>query len=469
MLELITNAFNAFSNFGLSLLFFNVIPFWNGQKAEFLIAFIMIASIIFLFWLRFVNVKYFFSSIKILTQKVYPKKEYSNTIDSRQAFWSGVSGVVGVGSITGMCVAVYFGGPGVIFWTIICGFITMPMRYSEVYFGHKLRVIKNDTITDCGPFGYFLSAFEKFKYKAFCLKMLALLFVIASLGAVAFQANPILNVIVGSPAVVSLSQNYGYTTKIIFNVILSLLTLYIITGGLHRIAAVGSKLAVYMSALYILAVIAILIQHKSNIGNAVSLIMREAFTPSAVYGGIITVMFLAFRRGIISMEVGFGTTSLIHGRSDRVSSHDEAVLGMIAPFFGSLVFCAINGLMLVASGAFTQGDGNIETIRYAFINLHPSMNYILIVIVALFGFTTIITWFFYAISAMREITKNQIVIKILPYFYTFLVFISALANFRTLLLFIDFCTLLITIPNIIVLFILTKRHIKNGKLFDGNK
>lgn len=441
---------NKLANFGIGLLFFDTLPFLENQKAEFLIVLIVLSSIGLMLMLKFNNIRHFPVAIKILLQTNYTKQVFKNSISSHKAFWSAISGSVGIGSIAGMCAAVYFGGPGTIFWIMVCGFLVMPMRYAEVYFGHKLRITKDGIITECGPFAYVNYVLRGIKSRSFLLKCFAFLFFIASIGAIALQANPVFNVLVGVDA-----KN---SAKIAINLMLSLFVLYAITGGLKRISAIASKLAVCMSALYVVATVAIIISHYHAIGNTVMLILHNAFNPSAMYGGIVTVMFLAFKRCIVSMEVGFGTTSLLHGRSDRISSHHEACLGMIAPFFGSLVFCALNGLMLVVSGAFTHGHGDIETIRFAFVNLHPLMNYILIIIVAMFGFSTIITWFFYGISAIKEITNRKVIIKLLPYFYTALVFVTALTNFTNLLAFIDFCTLLIVIPNIIVLFILVKKH-----------
>ncbi|MDA0617524.1 MAG: alanine:cation symporter family protein [Proteobacteria bacterium] len=443
MIDIINSVFEQVASFGLNLLMFDILFFIEGQTVEFLIAFLIISSIALMFLLRFPNFKYILAPLKLLRDKTYKKVEFQNSISSQTAFWSSIAGCVGVGNITGMCAAVYFGGAGTIFWIVICGFITMPLRYAEVLFGHKLRIVEGNAITECGPFAYIHYAMKNHQHLyGFAIKLFAVLFILAGFGALSVQVNPMVNVIV---------TNGNVYIKCAIALILCVMIFHIVTGGFKRIAAVASNLGVVMSLLYIVVILLLLFYKRENIGNAFALIFHEAFNIKSVYGGILTIIFLACKRAIISTEVGFGTISLLHGRSDRTSSKDEAKLAMIAPFFGTVVFCSLNGLMLVTSGAFTHGDGGIETMRYAFVNFHPLMNYMLMVIICMFGFSTIITWFYYVNSALKRITSKPLIIKGLPIVYCFLLFFSALVTFSTILLIIDFTTLLITIPNTIVL------------------
>lgn len=456
MVDAINSIAEVIANFGMSILFFNVLFFVESQKAEFLVVFIVLSSAFFMFWLKFPNIRYLASSIKILFGKAYGVEKFKNSITSQRAFWSSIAGCIGIGSIAGMCAAVYIGGPGTVFWMVVCGFIAMPLRYTEVFFGHKLRSINGDVVTECGPFAYTRYTLKSLNWKAGWIKLFAFLFILAGFGAVSVQINPMVNVIVGS--------DYSLSLKYAVSIAMCIGVLYIIVGGLKRIAVYASNIGVQMCIIYIVVVIAILVFHRHNIPHAVSIIMQEAFNTKSMYGGLITIIFFAARRVIVATEVGFGTTSLLHGRSDRTSSQDEAKLGMIAPFFGSVVFCSLNGLMLVASGVYTSGNGTIEMMRLAFVSLHPAMNYLLMVMVFLFGFSTIITWFYYANSALKEITHNKAAVKIMPYFYCFTMFVSALMTFSTLLTLIDIGTMLVTIPNILALFYLTYRYKKNGDL-----
>lgn len=451
MIEQINDLTLQIANFCVSLLFFNIAG-GIGQNVEFLVALIILSCLLFVLFSRFVSVLHFVGAVRSVFVKSYQRRRLKNTISSQKAFWTSISGAVGVGSIAGICAAVYFGGPGTVFWIMVCGFIAMPLRYAEVFFGHKLRKIDGENIAEWGPFAYFGKMVSLLGLNAVYAKIFAFLFVLASFGALAMQANPLLNVVVGE---------VEGAVKVFGALVLALVVLYCITGGLKRVSAIASKIGVYMSILYAFSIFIILVYNYKAVHNAFALIIHDAFSPKAIYGGILTTMFLAFKRAIIASEVGFGTTSILHGRSDRVSSKDEARLGMIAPFFGNLVFCSLSGLMLVVSGAVTEGGGDIETMRFAFVNFHPMMNIVLIAIILMFGISTIITWFFYASSALKRVTQRKIMVKILPFVYSFLVFATSLTNFVTLLAVIDFFTVLIVIPNVVSLIYLLfyfKKH-----------
>lgn len=458
-MEKIDAIIQAIGSAGVDILLFNIIFFIPGQKIEFLIALITLASLIFTVWLKFPNIRCIFSGIKLLHNKKYESTNETNAITSNKAFWSTLSGIVGVGNITGMSAAVYIGGPGTVFWILAYGFITMPLRYAEVFFGHKLRVVENGEIKACGPFayiGYTASQIKNNFFRTLLVKFFPFGLILASFGAIAFQANPIVNSIAGA--------NTTEMTKIMIALVIALGTLYVITGGLQRIVGITAKLGLYMSALYIISVIAIIGVHWKSIPSAFHLIMHEAFNTRSAYGGLITIMFFSFRRAVIASEIGFGTGALLHGMSQRKSSSDEAKVGMLAPFFGSLIFCSLNGLMLVVAGAHSVGDGGTETMRATFMTLHPFMNYVLIVIILMFGLSTIIVWFYYAQSAFQKLTGSDACAKFLPYIYSSLVFITGLTTFRTLLTVVDLLTLVIVIPNIFSLFYLsfhfTKRREK---------
>ncbi len=449
-------------DFGMSVIFFNIIPFIPGQKIEFLIAVITAVSLFITLVLKFPNISGIIPGLKLLHNKNYESTNETNAISSNKAFWSTLSGIVGVGNIAGMSAAIFIGGPGTVFWILVFGFLTMPLRYMEIYLGHKFRTVENNEITSCGSFAYIAQAAKEMSSKFwgnFLIKFFPIGILIASIGAISFQANPMVNAVAGA--------NISASGKMVIALIIACGVLYVITGGLQRIVGITAKMGLYMSGLYIVAVVAIIFAHWQNIPAAIQLIANEAFnpTPTSFCSGVITMIFFAFRRATPAAEIGLGTGGLIHGMSSRKSSADEAKVGMLAPFFGTLIFCSLNGLMLVVAGAYNVGDGGIETIRATFISLHPLMNYVLIAIIYMFGLSTIIVWFYFAQSALQKLTQNSIAIKSLPYFYAFLVFITGITTFQTLLPVIDLAVTSLAVPNLFALVYLTLKLIKRGEKF----
>lgn len=461
-MEMIETAIKTIGDIGMTLIFFNVIPFIEGQKIEFLIAVLTIVSLVFTVMLKFPNIRSIIPGLKLLHNEKYESTNEKNAVPSNKAFWSTLSGIVGVGNIAGMSAAIFIGGPGTVFWILVFGFLTMPLRYMEIYFGHKLRKVENNEIQACGPFAYIEYTAKQMKSKFwgnFLVKFFTIGIIVASFGAISFQANPMVNAVAGT------SMTSG--AKIGIALAIALGVLYVITGGLQKIVGITAKMGLYMSGLYIFSVVAIIFANWQNIPSAFQIIINEAFnpTPTSFCSGAITMIFFAFRRATIASEIGLGTGALLHGMSSRKSSSDESKVGMLAPFFGSLIFCSLNGLMLVVAGAYNIGDGGIETMRATFVSLHPFMNYVLITIIYMFGLSTIIVWFYFAQSALQKLTQKQAFIKSLPYLYAVLVFVTGITTFQTLLPVIDLTVTSLIIPNVFALIYLTYKFKKQGEKF----
>ena len=461
-MENVDRVIQVIGDFGMSLMFFNVIPFISGQKIEFLIAVLTLVSLIFTVILKFPNFRFIIPGLKLLNNLKYEKTNETNAVTSNKAFWSTISGIVGVGNIAGMSAAIFIGGPGTVFWILIFGFITMPLRYMEIYFGHKLRKVENSEIQACGPFAYIEYTAKQMKSKFlgnFLVKFFTIGILFASVGAISFQANPMVNSVAGS--------NISASGKITISLIIAIGVLYVITGGIQKIVSITAKMGSYMSGLYIVSVCAIIASNWHNIPFALKLIMSEAInpTPTSFCGGVLTMIFFEFRRATIASEIGLGTGALLHGMSSRKSSSDEAKVGMLAPFFGSLIFCSLNGLMLVVAGAYNLGDGGIETMRATFVTFHPLMNYVLIAIIYMFGLSTIIVWFYFAQSALAKLTTKKAALKGLPYFYAVVVFLTGITTFGTLLPIIDLTVTSLIIPNVFALIYLTYKFKKQGDKF----
>ena len=58
------------------------------------------------------------------------------------AFFASLGGMVGVGNLVGVCSAVQIGGPGAVFWMWVAGFLSMILKYAEIYLGVKYRIKK---------------------------------------------------------------------------------------------------------------------------------------------------------------------------------------------------------------------------------------------------------------------------------------------------------------------------------------
>jgi AGCS family alanine or glycine:cation symporter len=332
------------------VLFFNIYPF-NGGKVPALIFFIFVCCAFFLFYLKFVNFRHF----KTIFGNVLNTNNHSSDskqISSRAAFLTGISGAIGLGSISGVAIALKIGGPGAIFWLIISGIISMPLRFAEVFLGHKYRKIDEKTgqVLEAGPFAYIKYGLAEVGLKKFGLVLTAIFaatFVICSLGGPSsFQVNQ---------AVATVTGNFFEGSQfwaMVFSGILTFVIAAIILGGIKRIAGVSSVLIMMKSGLYLFIMFLIIALNITKIPETFTLIMSEAFSLKAGLAGLFTVIMTAFTRAIMTSEVGLGSVPIVHANTSNKDSVLEGLTSMSGPVFANVIFCFLNGFTLVLTGAY---------------------------------------------------------------------------------------------------------------------
>jgi alanine or glycine:cation symporter, AGCS family len=432
------------------LIFFDILP--GAANAPFVIALLAFGCIFFSFKTGFVNIKEFTNIFNYKHTKANPN---INGISPYAALSTGIGGSVGLGSIAGVAVAISMGGPGVVFWIAVAGFLSMPFRFAEVYFANKYRVIdKNGEVITYGPFAYIIegikSEFNKPKLGVYIASAFALFFVIASFsGPNAFQSNQSVKI----ASVIFFNGKYVLPIALFLAVISGL----VIIGGIKRIAKVAELLVNSMGIVYFIAIFVILFVNKANLSWAFAEIFKGAFNISSISASFIPIIVIAVKRSLFANEVGEGTVPMAHGKSVNASAYDEAIKSMAGPFFCSVIICSLSGLILVASKSFLiDGLADIEMVKHAYLTVHPYFVYILPTIVFLFAYSTILSWYYYGESAFVRIFAKKYVIAYKIAYCCFIV-IGGTISFGAVLDFMDFFIFAITIPNVVVLCLLASK------------
>ena len=79
---------------------------------------------------KFINIKLFKHALHILINPSNNKSH--NTISNIQAFITAISGTIGLGTISGVVIAVSTGGPGAVLWMVLIGILGMSIKFAEV-------------------------------------------------------------------------------------------------------------------------------------------------------------------------------------------------------------------------------------------------------------------------------------------------------------------------------------------------
>ena len=465
----IDEAFKPISDFFSDVVFFEIAGY------PFVIFLLVGSAAFFTIYFGFPNIRYFWTSINVVRGK-YDEIEKTDS-DSKdgevshfQALATAVSGTVGNGNIAGVALAIALGGPGATFWMIVCGLLGMSTKFVECTLGVYYRDVDDDGVVYGGPM-YYISKGLKSKGFATLGKVAGALFAIFCIGG-SFGGG---NAAQSNQATIVLKDLFGYDSTFagaMIGIVLATFVGIIIIGGIKRIASVTEKIVPFMALLYILACIYILGINFSFIDDAIALIIKEAFNPTAIgVGGIIGVLMVGFKRAAFSNEAGAGSASIAHSAVKTKYAASEGLVALLEPFIDTVVICTMTALVIItfnSTGAFVYGgDGMggvmIDGAMYegagitskAFAQYIPYSDVFLTIAVVLFAVSTMISWSYYGLQSWKFLFGRGKVAD-MTYKILFLVFvvIGAAASMNSIWAFSDAMIFAMVFPNMIGLYFL---------------
>jgi len=453
--------------------FFNNVIFFSIGENPFVIYLLVGSAIFFTLYFGFPNIKYFMTSIRVVSGKYDEvEKDESSSKDGEvshfQALTTAVSGTVGNGNIAGVALAIALGGPGATFWMIVCGLMGMSLKFVECTLGVHYRDVDENGVVYGGPM-YYLTKGLKEKGFATLGKISAVFFAIFCIGG-SFGGG---NAAQANQAALVLKDLLGFESTFsgaVIGIILALVVGVIIIGGIKRIASVTEKIVPFMALLYIVACLYILLVNFSFLDDAIALIVKEAFNPTAIgVGGVIGVLMVGFRRAAFSNEAGVGSASIAHSAVKTNYAASEGLVALLEPFIDTVVICTLTALVIItfnSTGVFAYGgEGGvmIDGVMYegagitskAFAEYIPYSDVFLTVAVVLFAVSTMISWSYYGLQSWKFLfgrgEKSDLTYKLL--FLSFVIIGSA-ASMNSIWAFSDAMIFAMVFPNMVGLYIL---------------
>lgn len=461
----IDEAFKPFSDFFSSRVFFEI---WGNPFVIYLLVF---SAAFFTLYFLFPNIRYFGTAINVVRGK-YDKLEKIDPKDGEvshfQALATAVSGTVGNGNIAGVALAIALGGPGATFWMIVCGLIGMSTKFVECTLGVHYRDVDENGIVYGGPMYYLSKGLKEKGFKTLG-KITAVIFAVCCIGG-SFGGG---NAAQSNQAAIVIKDLLGYDSTFagaMIGIILALVVGVIIIGGIKRIASVTEKVVPFMALLYIVACIYILSVNFSFLDDAIALIFKEAFNPTAMgVGGFIGVLMIGFQRAAFSNEAGAGSASIAHSAVKTKYAASEGLVALLEPFIDTVVICTMTALVIItfnSTGTFMYGgEGGvlIDGVLYegagitskAFAEYIPYSDIFLTVAVVLFAVSTMISWSYYGLQSWKYLFGRG-EISDLTYKLLFLVFvvIGSAASMNSIWAFSDAMIFAMVFPNMVGLYIL---------------
>jgi len=128
-----------------------------------------------------------------------------------------------------------------------------------------------------------------------------------------------------------------------------------------------------------------------------------------VQGGFWGLVLIGIRRAVFSSESGVGLAPIYHGQSTTKQGTDEGLVGMLGPILDTILVCTITGLIIIISGAYLETDLNgivlsLEAFRILFFGFG---DYILIIMISIFGISTLFTYSYYGVKCYGFLTSPK--------------------------------------------------------------
>ena len=358
------------------------------------------------------------------------KSKSKNDISPLSSLSMTLAAKIGVGSLSGVALCLYFGGIGSIFWMCIISLLVSINTYVECILGIKYRdKIGNKFIG--GPSFYI----KKCLNNRYLSILYGILIIVTYSGLfLSIQSNTIVTII----------SDFNINVTLII-IILSLVTFIIIKKESKNIFLVNSILVPIMLIFYLL--LGLYIVFNNNILDILSLMIKEAFKIKS----IIPVFLMGMQRAIFISESGIGTSAISASACDN-EAEKQGMLEILGIHITTFLVCFITFLIIVTSNYNIVDFGNIngiEIVLYAF-NYHFGSigKVILAIITTMFAFSTIISGYFFGENNVRIFTNNNKVINIFKIVIILVIFISGYVSPSFLWNLTDYFIAILAIINI---------------------
>ena len=462
---------------------FFTIPFTDSISVPFVLILLVAGGFFFTSYFKLVNIRKLPIALKAIQGK-YDHIEQRPAADGTQvagelthfqALTAALSGTVGLGNIAGVSVAIAIGGPGATFWMIVSGLVGMTTKFVECTLGVKYRDVGDDGQTYGGPMYYLVRGLRE-RGVGRLGKVLAIIFAVMCVGA-SFGGG---NALQSNQAIAQLTTTLGIEggfVRTLCGIGLALLIGVVIIGGIKRIGQITEKLVPFMAIVYLLGSLAVVGVHYQYIGDAIGLIISQAFSPDAGLGGMIGVLITGFRRACFSNEAGIGSASIAHSAVKTRYPASEGLVALWEPFVDTVVICTLTALTIIffnSEGIFVYGVqdewgkvvvgdggqavGGVELTSMAFESVIPHFSTVLTLAVFLFAFSTMLSWSYYGIQSWKFLFGRSKWAD-LSYKVLFLVFVvvGAASTLDSVFKFSDAMILAMAFPNMIGLFLLAPK------------
>ena len=211
----------------------------------------------------------------------------------------------------------------------------------------------------------------------------------------------------------------------------------VLLGGLKRIAQTAEAIVPTMIVVYVVTAVTYIILNASQLPTVFGLIFEEAFSPTAAIGGfagatVAQSIAAGVSRGVLSNEAGLGSAPIAHGVADVRHPVEQGLVGIFEVFIDTIVVCSMTAFIIISSGlwtdpAYQQASGDLTAAAMS--TTIPFAAGIVALSSFLFGFSTLIGWYYYGEKCFEYIFGSR-AIGLYKTTFVALIFVGAVIEVR---------------------------------------
>ena len=324
------------------------------------------------------------------------KTKSTNNISVLESLMMSLASRIGVGSIAGIALAIKYGGIGSIFWIWVITILISGISYIESIYGNRYKSVVND-ISVGGPHHYINKGLNRKTLS----KIYAFLMILAyGIGFIIIQSNTI-------SAVTNISLKLN---KHIINITITLICIYCLYSNTKKKSQIVSKLVPFMTFLYLLLGIWIIIYNSNIIMDLIKKIFKEAISFKSINGSVVYTMIIGMQRAIFSTEVAIGTTAISSAMSDT-NAKSQGYLQILGNYITTFIICTVTALIILSSNYINYINETTNGIELAFFAFQYHFKFLgeifIWLFIFLFAISTVISGFYYGETCLDYLSKSN--------------------------------------------------------------
>ncbi len=413
---------------------------------------------------RFVQFRMVVEMIRLLGDSAKKFDHSKRHISSFQAFTVSLASRVGTGNLAGVATAIAFGGPGAVFWMWVIALFGAATAFVESTLAQLYKRPHTDSFIG-GP-AYYIS---KGMHNRWMAALFAVLITITfALSNNSVQSNTICS---------AMETAFGMNTTTV-GVVLSIITLFVVFGGIQRVAKVSSIVVPIMAVGYLIISIVVVIMNISLVPHVLRVIVENAFGIGPVTGGGLGMIIIyGVKRGLFSNEAGEGSAPNAAATAAVTHPVKQGLIQALGVFTDTLLVCSCTAFIILISGLYeVEGLNGIALTQNALESEIGSSGPVFIAVaIFLFAYSSIIGNYYYGEANVRYLSNKRWVLIIFRLLSGgVMVMFGAMATLETVWNIVDICMALLTACNLVAIVTLGKYafrllddYIKQKR--DGNK